>query len=325
MKKICIILLFCLYVVVPAHGRAETIKIGFLVKLPEELWFQQELNYARQCAETYHFELIPVGIPDAEKTLAAIDSLAAQDAQGFVICPPAVHLGPEIMARARQYNLKVMNVDDRFLDSDGTPMDVPYMGLSMSDIGASVGTALHQEFLRRGWSLEDTAALAVTFDELETAKQKTDAITAALTELGFPPERIYSAAEETTDIPGAFEAANKTLLEHPDIKHWLVYSFNEEGVLGAVRALEFKGFDAATMLGIGIGAGTGFVEFQEPVPTGYFATFLITPYPHGYTASELLYTWITEGARPPDETFTTGILVTRENYQETLTKLGLIK
>ena len=323
MKKVFVIFLLGLHIFCPVQGSTETIKIGFLVKLPEETWFQQEWNYARQCAETYNFELIPIGIPDAEKTLSAIDNLAAQGAQGFVICPPDVQLGPEIMARAQQYNLKVLNVDDRFLNADGTVMDVPYMGLSMSDIGASVGAALHQEFLRRGWPLEDTAALAVTFDELETAKLKTDATTAALLDLGFPPEHIYTAPEETTDLPGAFEAANTTLLEHPEIKHWLVYSFDEEGVLGAIRALEFRGFDATTMIGIGIGAGTGFVEFQEPVPTGYFATFLITPYPHGYKASELLYTWITEGIHPPDETFTTGILVTRENYQETLTTLGL--
>lgn len=323
MKKISMIFLFCFYLVFPSYGRGETIKIGFLIKLPEEVWFQQEVKYAQHCAETYNFELIPLGVPDAEKTLSAIDSLAAQGAQGFVICPPDVHLGPAIMARAQQYHLNVLNVDDRFLNADGTDMDVPYMGLSMSDIGASVGAALHQEFLRRGWPMENTAALAVTFDELETAQVKTDAATAALLKLGFPPDRIYTAPEETTDIAGAFEAANTTLIEHPEVARWLVYSFNEEGVLGAVRALEFKGFDATTMIGVGIGSGVGFVEFREPVPTGYFATFLITPYPHGYTASELLYTWITEGIRPPDETFTSGILVTRENYQETLATLGL--
>lgn len=323
MKKLCTTLLLCLFISIPLQGTSETIKIGFLVKLPEETWFQQEWTYAQQCAEVYGFELIPIGIPDAEKTLAAIDSLAAQGAQGFVICPPDPSLGPAVMARARQYNLKVLNVDDRFLDADGTFMDIPYMGLSMSGIGASVGSALYQEFVQRKWPLAETAALAVTFDELGTAKQKTAAATAALIERGFPLERIYAAPEETTDIPGAFEAANATLLEHPEIKRWLVYSFNEEGVMGAVRALEFKGFNAETIIGIGPGPGAGFEEFQSPALTGYFATFLITPYPHGYTAVELLYTWIHDGIRPPQETWTTGMMATRVNYHTILSELGL--
>ncbi|GAK57050.1 monosaccharide-transporting ATPase [Candidatus Vecturithrix granuli] len=324
MKKSCLILLFCLFISIPLQGAAETIKIGFLVKLPEETWFQQELAYAQQYADANGLDLIPIGVPDAEKTLAAIDSLAAQGAQGFAICPPDPTLGPAVMARAQQYNLKVLNVDDRFLDADGTFMDIPYMGLSMSGIGASVGTALYQEFIQRKWPLQETAALAVTFDELGTAKQKTDAATAALIEHSFPSERIYAAPEETTDIPGAFEAANAILLNHPEIKRWLVYSFNEEGVMGAVRALEFKEFSAEAIIGIGPGAGAGFEEFQSPVLTGYFATFLITPYPHGYTAAELLYRWIHDEARPPKETWTTGMLAKRDNYQTILSKLRLM-
>ena len=323
MKILWTTLLLGLFISAPLQGASETIKIGFLVKLPEEAWFQQEWHYAQQCADAYGFDLIPIGVPDAEKTLAAIDSLAAQGAQGFVICPPDPSLGPAVMARAQQYNLKVLNVDDRFLDADGTFMDIPYLGLSMSGIGASVGVALYQEFTQRKWPLAETVALAVTFDELDTAKQKTAAATAALIAHGFPPERLYAAPEETTDIPGAFEAANATLLEHPEIKRWLVYSFNEEGVLGAVRALEFNGFNAETIIGVGPGPGLGFEEFQTPALTGYFATLLITPYPHGYTAAELLYKWIHDGVRPPQETLTTGILATRANYHTILSELGL--
>lgn len=323
MKKSCLILLLYLFMSAPFQGIAETLKIGFLVKLPEETWFQQEWAYAQQYADANGIEFIPIGIPDAEKTFAAIDNLAAQEAQGFIICPPDPALGPAVMARARQYNLNVLNVDDRFLDTDGTFMDVPYMGLSMSGVGASVGDALHQEFLQRQWPLTETAALAVTFDELYTAKQKTDAATAALIEHGFPSERIYAAPEETTDIPGAFEAANAILLDHPEVTRWLVYSFNEEGVIGAVRALEFKGFTAETIIGIGPGTGSGFAEFQGSAPTGYFATFLITPYSHGYHATELLHKWIQNGITPPQETWTTGILVIRDNYHAVLSELGL--
>jgi L-arabinose transport system substrate-binding protein len=34
--------------------------------------------------------VIKIAVPDGEKTLSAIDSLAANGAKGFVICPPDV-------------------------------------------------------------------------------------------------------------------------------------------------------------------------------------------------------------------------------------------
>ena len=52
--------------------------------------------------------MIKIAVPDGEKTLNAIDSLAANGAKGFVICTPDPHLGPAIMAKARSYDMKVI-------------------------------------------------------------------------------------------------------------------------------------------------------------------------------------------------------------------------
>lgn len=54
-----------------AAGR---IKLGFLVKQAEEPWFQYEWKGADRAAAQYGFELLKMGVPDGEKTLAAIDS-----------------------------------------------------------------------------------------------------------------------------------------------------------------------------------------------------------------------------------------------------------
>src|SRR5882724_9953988 len=69
----------------PSSGTAK-IKIGFIVKQPEEPWFQLEWKFAQQAADKDGFELIKIAAPDGEKALGAVDSLAASGAQGFVIC-----------------------------------------------------------------------------------------------------------------------------------------------------------------------------------------------------------------------------------------------
>lgn len=310
---------------IKAGGAGNKIKIGFLVKQPEEAWFQNEWVFAQKCADKNSFELLKYGATDGEAVLTRIDTLATAGAQGFVICTPDVKLGPAIVRKAQSAGLKVYSVDDQFLGADGKPMmDVPYMGISAKAIGESVGKALADEMKRRGWKLEETAACAITYDELPTAKDRTDGATAALVAAGFPADRIFRSHERTTDVPGSFEAANTLITQHSGVKKWLVFSMNDEGVLGAVRALEGRGFGAETVAAIGIGGTTAFAELSKPKLTGFIGTALISPRRHGYETTENLYKWIKDGVKPPMDVRTVGIIVTRDNYKKVAKEQGLL-
>lgn len=87
-----------------AAQAADPVKIGFLVKQAEEPWFQDEWKYAEQAARDKGFTLVKIGIPNGEKMIAAIDNLAAQKAQGFVICAPDVKLGGAVARSAKRQN-----------------------------------------------------------------------------------------------------------------------------------------------------------------------------------------------------------------------------
>lgn len=304
----------------PAAGG---VTLGFLVKQPEEQWFQEEWKYAQEYADKNGINLVKIGVPDGQKVLDAIDNLNSQGAKGFVICTPDVNLGASIMAKAKQYNMKVISVDDQFL-AGGKPMtDVPYMGINAREIGRSVGRELYKQFKARGWNTADTAVCAVTYEQLPTAKERTDGSTEALVAAGFPKDKIYKAEEKTTDIPGAIDAANTILTQHPEVKHWLAFSMNDEGVLGAVRAMEGRNFDAKAILAIGIGAGSGITELKKPQVTGFYGTYLINPYRHGYETTEMLYKWVTQGVEPPKNTLTEGEIVTRQTWQDAVKRHGL--
>lgn len=300
------------------------IKIGFLVKQPEEPWFQNEWKFAQKCADKYGFDLVKIGAKDGEKVLSAIDNLGAQGAQGFVICTPDVRLGPAIMAKAKSQNLKVLAVDDQFLDASGKFIDMPYMGISAREIGKTVGKALYDEFKKRGWNLAETGACAITRDELNTVKERTDGAAEALVAAGFPADKIFRTPEKTMDVPGSMDAANVLLTQHADVKKWLVFSVNDEGVLGAVRAMESRGFNKDSVIAIGIGGDTARAEFEKPQPTGLFATCLISPMRHGFETAELMYKWIKDGVEPPKDTRTSGIIITRDNYKQIMTEQGLL-
>lgn len=305
-------------------SHAGALKLGFIVKQPEEPWFQLEWKFADEAAAKDGFELVKIGAPDGEKVLTAIDNLAAGGAQGFVICTPDTHLGPAIIARAKSHNLKVISVDDQFLAPDGKAMtNVHYLGISARKIGQSVGQALYDEMKKRTWPEAETAVCVVTFNELDTAKERTDGAVEALKAAGFPEAKIFTAPQKTSDIPGAFDAVNILLTQQPDVKRWLICGMNDSAVLGAVRATEGRGFKADSVIGIGINGTDCIVEFEKEKPTGFYASALLAPKRHGYETADMLYKWVKDGAEPPLDTRTTGILINRENYKQVLKEQGI--
>ena len=304
---------------------AEPVKIGFLVKQAEEPWFQDEWRYAEQAAKDRGFALVKIGIPNGEKTLAAIDNLAAQKAVGFVICAPDVKLGVAVNRAAKRHKLKVMSVDDQLVDGAGKPIaDIPHMGISAYEIGKQAGQGLLEEMKARGWKLEEVGAIRVAFDQLPTARERTQGAVSALTAAGFPAANIIEAPQAKTDTESSFNAANIAFTKNAKFKRWIAFGLNDEAVLGAVRAAEGRGIKADAMLGIGIGGSqTALNEFSKASPTGFFGTVLISPRRHGYETAVAVFEWATQGKAPPPVTLTSGTLMTRKNQAELRKQMGL--
>lgn len=304
---------------------AEEVKIGFLVKQPEEPWFQTEWAFAEKAGKEHGFTVLKIAVPDGEKTLAAIDSLAANGAKGFVICPPDVALGPAIVAKAKLNDLKVMAVDDRFVDAKGNFMeDVPYLGMAAFEVGQKQGAAMAEEAKKRGWDFSETYAVINTFNELDTGKKRTDGSVDALKSAGFPEDRILFTAQKTLDVPGSMDATTSALVKLPrGAKNLIIGGMNDNTVLGGVRATESAGFKADNVIGIGIN-GTDAIGELKKANSGFFGSMLPSPHIEGYETARMMFEWVTTGKEPPKYTAMDEVtLITRENFQQELEKIGL--
>src|SRR6201987_6181317 len=305
--------------------RAEDVKIGFVVKQPEEPWFQDEWPVADQASKEKNFTVVKIGAENGEKVMSAIDNLASQQAQGFIICVPDVTLGPAVVAKATADHLKLMTVDDQLVDGKGSPIStVPHMGISAHEIGKQVGQAIVDEIKKRGWNMQDVGACRITYEQLPTAHDRVTGATEVLVAAGFPKENIIDAPQARTDTENAFNAANIALTKNPKFHKWIAFGLNDEAVLGTVRAAEGRGYKADSMIGVGIGGAASAVnEFKKPEPTGFYGTVLISPKRHGYETSLDMYDWIVNGKEPPKLTLTSGELMTRENGPEVRHEMGL--
>lgn len=302
----------------------DKIKIGFIVKQPEEPWFQLEWQFADEAAKQYGFELLKIAGPDGEKVLTAIDNLSANGAQGFVICTPDVRLGPGLRAKAKANQLKMIAVDDRFVGGDGKPMEnVHYLGISARKIGNLVGETLAAELAKRGWKPEETGCMVVSFDELDTIRDRTEGAIEGLTGKGFPKDRIFKAPTQKLEIPACLDAASTLLTQHGEIRKWLICGGNDTSVLGAVRATEGRGLGLDSVIGIGINGTDCISEFQKAKPTAFHASVLLSAKDHGFKTAEMMYKWIKDGVEPPLDTRTVGVIITRDTYKQVRAEQGI--
>lgn len=304
---------------------AADVKIGFIVKQPEEPWFQDEWKFADEAAKEKGFTLVKIGAQDGEKVQSAIDNLGAQGAQGFIICTPDVKLGPGIVAKAAANDLKLMTVDDRLVNADGSPIeDVPHMGISATKIGEAVGEAIVAEIKKRGWDMKEVGAIRVSYDQLPTAVDRVEGALSVLKANGFPEANIFDAPQAKTDTEAALNAATVVLNKNAGIKKWVAVGLNDEAVLGAVRATETVGIPADSMIGIGIGgADSAINEFNKPSATGFFGTVIISPKRHGYETALNMYEWIANDKEPEKLILTAGQLALRDNYEAVRKELGI--
>ena len=100
---------------------------------------------------------------------------------------------------------------------------------------------------------------------------------------------------------------------------------NDNTVLGGVRATAGAGLSPDNVIGIGIN-GTDAIDELKKKESGFFGSMLPSPDKEGYNTALQMYEWVTTGKEPAKYTAMDDVtLITRANFQEVLTKIGLWK
>ena len=296
----------------------EKIKIGFIIPDATDNWWLREWDGATKAADELGFTLVKTEATDADKILATLENYASQGIKGLLFATPDVKLGPAVVSRTKAHGMKLLTIANQFEDANNRLMtEIHYSGIAAYDIGRQVGDAMFAEAKRRGWKWEETGIMMMSIKELATAVDRIGGCTDALADHGFPREKMYDAPIRSWDSIGSFAAADIVITQHPEVKNWFVTASNDPIVVGSVRALEGRGFSVDNIIGVGINGGAeARIEFEKSSPTGFFASVFLSGAKYGYDDAKRMYYWLTEGKEPPLDFRATGILVTRENFQE---------
>ncbi len=296
----------------------ETAEDGLLIygiyKAGDQTWFINEGAAAQKTVEEAGGTFVYVDSKmNPEQYLKDIDNAIAAKADGVVTCTPDQTLSQAAYDKLAEAGIPVVAADDA-LEVNGEKI-APWVGIDGYTIGQTNGEWLAQ-YMKDNNLVSDAEAgiLIMTMDTVSSCVPRTEGELDKLNELipEFDQSKIFKADYDGTTDKG-FNAASAIFTAHPEITKWVVTGANEEGTVGAVRALEGAGLDADACV-MGIGGYLAPDEFEKGScmkAATYFSDVAI-----GSTSVQVLMDFINNGTEMPMETAVPAEVMTPENYKD---------
>ncbi len=289
-----------------------------IYKAGDQTWFIDEGKAAEEAVEAAGGEFIYVDAKmNPEEYLKAIDNAIANNADGIVTCIPDQTMSQAVVTKCEQAGIPIVAADDALQDGAGKKL-APWVGIDGYNIGAANGEWLAKYVKENNLATDpEVGMLLMTMDTVSSCVPRAEGEYDKFTELvpEFDTAKIYKADYDGTTDKGNTAAA-AVFTAHPEIKKWIVTGANEEGTIGATRALESAGLDKNACV-VGLGAYMAKDEWNNKGADGtamkaaaYFSSDSV-----GAGSVKVLLDMI-NGKDVEMETAVDAVVVTPENYKE---------
>ena len=292
-----------------------------IYKAGDQTWFIDEGAAAEEAvkAQGGTFTYVDAKM-SPEECLKAIDNAIANNASGIAICVPDQTMSQAVVDKCTEAGIPVVAADDA-LEVDGNKL-APWVGIDAYAIGAANGEWIANYAIENNLVDDPEVGLMImTMDTVTSCVPRAQGEEDKWKELcpTFDESRIFKADYDGTTDKGN-TAANAVITAHPEIKKWLITGANEEGTIGACRALESAGLDKDACV-VGLGGYMAKDEWNNKGADGtcmkaaaYFSSEQV-----GAGSIDVLMQAI-NGEEPALETAVPATIVTPENYKEVMGK-----
>ncbi len=302
------------------NGSEDKLLVYGIYKAGDQTWFIEEGAAAQKAVEEAGGEFIYVDAKmSPEEYLKAIDNAIANNASGIVTCIPDQTMSQAVIDRAKEAGIPIVAADDALQDANGEKL-APWVGINAYIIGEANGEFLANYVLDNDLvNQEDVGVMILTMDTVSSVVPRTEGQYDKFTELvpDFDTNKIYHGDYDGTTDKGN-QAAAAIITAHPEIKTWLITGGNEEGTVGALRAIESAGLDETSVV-VGLGAYLAKDEWNNKGAenTAMKAATYFSADQIGAGSVQVLLD-IIAGKEVPLETAVDAIIVTPENYKEVM-------
>lgn len=302
-------------------AKDDKIIIAGIYKAGDQVWFIDEGAAAEEMSKQMGAdEFIYIDSKmNPETYLQAIDNVIAQEVDGVLTCIPDQQLSQVTVNKLKEAGIPVIAADDALQDLEGNKL-APWVGISAYNIGAANGDWMASYAIENGLDKDvEAGVLLLTMDTVSSCVPRTEGEYDKFKENipDYPEDRIFRA-DYNGETDKGFTAASSIITANPQIKKWMIMTANDEGAVGAVRALEQGGLDQDSCV-IGLGAYLAKGEFKKEYSAMKAATYFSAQAVGGDSA-KFLMEYILNGTEIPMEHAVDAIIVTKDNYKEVMGK-----
>jgi L-arabinose transport system substrate-binding protein len=295
-------------------AKAEDLKFAYLAKQADAPYFVEQLNAAKAKAQELGVELTTQDLQlDTGLALDSLDTVISQGTDGVVIVVPDQEIGPAVMRKAQSAGVPLIASDDVIEDADGRP--APYVGLDNAAVGGQVGRALSDLYAAAPWrdDVETIGIAAVELRTLDVCNERTEGAKRAFFDANpdFPAGNVVSVPYDGS-TNRAIDAMTTTITGNSQYDRWLIWSCNDAGVQGAVRALERADVPVGDAIGVGLDGSLSCDEFNRG-DSSFAASIFLDPRKEGETSVQELYDFHVRGTPIPERVDFPGTLIDRRN------------
>lgn len=304
-----------------ASGDGDLVVYG-IYKAGDQTWFIDEGAAAQAAVEAKGGTFTYVDAKmSPEEYLKAIDNAIANNASGIVTCIPDQTMSQAVVSKCEEAGIPVVAADDALQDDAGNKL-APWVGINAYVIGEANGEWI-ANYAKENNLVDDpeVGVLILTMDTVSSCVPRAEGEFDKFTELvpEFDQSKIYKADYDGTTDKGNTAAA-AVITAHPEVKKWIVTGANEEGTIGACRALESAGLDKDACV-VGLGAYMAKDEWNTKGADGtcmkaatYFSSDSV-----GTGSVEVLLEMIA-GNEVEMETAVDAVVVTPDTYKDVMGK-----
>lgn len=248
-------------------------------------------------------------------TISDVQTAIAQGAAGLIVAPPSNSLGPRIVSLAKAAHIPVLAIDNNFDGPNRKP--VPLVGLNAPVVGKNTGLLLSNLYKTSHWSAASTYYLSVELPGLQTCTLRTNAEKAEFlkADARFPKSHIIVVPYDGT-AEKALSAVGPVAVSHPQVKHWLIASCNDDGVVGAGKGLIQSHVSVSNIRGVGLGGDLACTAWGKgAAPSGMLASNYFAPQTFGGDAVKVLYNNVVHHKAMPANVYVRIVDITPKTYK----------
>lgn len=246
-----------------APAADDTYTVAYVCKDLSQEWFIVEADAINKYIQSMGAEkLIEVDCEyNEEKYLDGVQNMVEQKVDCLIVCPPDQNLSQRTVEMCSAAGIPVIAIDDPLIDENGDLL-APAIQLSAYNVGVGMGEWLvdyigANDLASKG---DEFMVVCLAADTIASCVPRTDGQIDTVT-AAFPDVKILRTDYESTTDSG-YDVMAATIAANPNVKYWAVMAVNDEGSLGAVRAIE-----AAGLQGDAVVVGCGAYHFDDEIYT----------------------------------------------------------